>query len=123
MRIPIAYALAWPERMASGAQRLDLAQVGRFDFEDPDPERFPALRLARQALAEGGSAPARLNAANEAAVSAFLAGRIAFTDIAALVEDALSSAPAPIEISIDGLVALDRLTRRSVQSRIEERCS
>jgi len=123
MRIPIAFALAWPERMPSGAQRLDLAQVGRFEFEKPDSERFPALRLARQALAEGGSAPARLNAANEAAVGAFLAGQIRFTDIAELVEEALLSAPTSMQTSVDELVDLDQNTRRSVQSRIEERCS
>jgi 1-deoxy-D-xylulose-5-phosphate reductoisomerase len=123
MRIPIAYALAWPERMPSGAERLDLAQVGRFDFEPPDEVRFPALRLARQALVQGGNAPAVLNAANEAAVAAFLAGRIRFTDIATLVELALSRRAASAQGNIDDLIALDQSIRRSVEDSIEERCS
>jgi 1-deoxy-D-xylulose-5-phosphate reductoisomerase len=123
MRIPIAYALAWPERMPSGAERLDLAQIGSFDFEPPDEERFPALRLARQALEQGGDAPAVLNAANEAAVAAFLAGRIRFTDIAPLVEEALSRPARSAQGDIDGLIALDQSIRRSVEEQIEERCS
>ena len=81
MRIPIAYALAWPERMETPAQRLDLAAIGRLDFEAPDLERFPALRLAREALEAGGAAPIVLNAANEVAVAAFLDGGIGFPDI------------------------------------------
>ena len=123
MRIPIAYALAWPERMASGAERLDLAQLARFDFERPDEERFPALRLARRALEEDGTAPAVLNAANEAAVAAFLAGRIRFTDIAALVEESLSRRTASAQGSIDDVIALDQSVRQSVEESIEERCS
>ena len=83
MRIPIAYALAWPERMATPAQRLDLAVIARLDFEAPDLDRFPALRLAREALEAGGAAPTVLNAANEVAVASFLAGEIGFADIAA----------------------------------------
>src|SRR6185312_16740983 len=83
MRIPIAFALAWPERMASPAERLDLAAIARLDFEQPDLQRFPALRLARQALEAGGAAPVVLNAANEVAVAGFLAGRLGFADIAA----------------------------------------
>ena len=86
MRVPIAHALAWPERMETPCERLDLAAIGELDFEAPDEERFPALRLAREALEAGGAAPAVLNAANEVAVAAFLAGRIGFPDIAALVE-------------------------------------
>ena len=77
MRIPIAYALAWPERIETPAQRLDLAAIARLDFEAPDLERFPALRLAREALEAGGAAPIVLNAANEVAVASFLAGRSA----------------------------------------------
>ena len=73
MRVPIAYTLAWPERMATPCARLDLVAIGALDFEAPDLERFPALRLAREALAEGGAAPAVLNAANEVAVASFLA--------------------------------------------------
>ena len=90
MRMPIAHALAWPERMATPAQRLDLAAIGRLDFEAPDLERFPALRLAREALEAGGAAPVVLNAANEVAVASFLAGGLRFLDIAAFVERALA---------------------------------
>ena len=89
MRTPIAYALAWPERMKWPAPRLDLAQIGTLTFEAPDIERFPALRLARQALSAGGAAPTILNAANEVAVGAFLASRIGFLDIAKVVKSAL----------------------------------
>jgi 1-deoxy-D-xylulose-5-phosphate reductoisomerase len=89
MRIPIAHALAWPDRAAISAARLDLAAVGRLDFFQPDLGRFPALRLAREALRTGGAAPAVLNAANESAVEGFLAGRIGFLDIAAVVEEVL----------------------------------
>jgi 1-deoxy-D-xylulose-5-phosphate reductoisomerase len=90
MRIPIAYALAWPDRMATPCQRLDLAAVARLDFEAPDLDRFPALRLARAALVSGGSSPTVLNAANEVAVAAFLDSRIGFLDIAAVVEQTLA---------------------------------
>jgi 1-deoxy-D-xylulose-5-phosphate reductoisomerase len=90
MRTPIAYSLAWPERMAAPTERLDLARLGSLDFETPDETRFPALRLAREVLAAGGSAGTVLNAANEVAVEAFLAGRIGFLGIAALVEETLS---------------------------------
>ncbi len=81
MRIPIAYALAWPERIETPAERLDLAAIARLDFEAPDLARFPALALARAALEAGGAAPIVLNAANEVAVERFLAGAIQFTDI------------------------------------------
>lgn len=100
MRIPIAHALAWPQRMASPCQPLDLAAIARLDFEAPDEARFPALRLARQAGEAGGGAPATLNAANEVAVAAFLAGRIGFLDISLIVERCLhlydGSAPAHV---------------------------
>src|SRR3546814_3485261 len=86
MRTPIAYALAWPERMTTPVERLDLAAIGRLTFEAPDPQRFPALALARAALCAGGTAPITLNAANEEAVSAFLAGRLGFLGICATVE-------------------------------------
>ena len=105
MRIPIAYALAWPERMETPAQRLDLAALKTLEFESPDGDRFPALDLAREALRAGGSAPIVLNAANEVAVAAFLARRIGFADIAGSVARALDmisgAAPASIEEVID----------------------
>jgi len=89
MRIPIAHALAWPERIESGATSINLPDVGRLDFAPPDLDRFPCLRLAQQAAATGGTAPAILNAANEEAVAAFLDRRIGFTDIARAIEYAL----------------------------------
>jgi 1-deoxy-D-xylulose-5-phosphate reductoisomerase len=94
MRTPIAYTLAWPKRMAAPVERLDLAEVGQLTFEAPDSTRFPALRLARQALQTGGSAPTILNAANEVAVQGFLDGRLGFLDIAEVVERTLEVSPA-----------------------------
>jgi len=93
MRTPIAYTLAWPERMATPTARLDLAELGQLTFEKPDIEQFPALRLAREALQSGGAAPTILNAANEVAVHGFLAGRIGFLDIARIVERTLERLP------------------------------
>jgi 1-deoxy-D-xylulose-5-phosphate reductoisomerase len=122
MRIPIAYALAWPDRMPTPAQRLDLAAISRLDFGEPDLERFPALRLAREALEEGGSAPAALNAANEVAVATFLDGKIAFTDISRLVGDALSENSRAAPQSIEDVFEIDREVRSEVSAMIEERC-
>lgn len=90
MRTPISYALAWPHRMATPSPRLDLAEIGKLTFESPDLVRFPALRLAREALRAGGAAPTILNAANEIAVAAFLDRKIGFLDIAAMVEVTLT---------------------------------
>jgi 1-deoxy-D-xylulose-5-phosphate reductoisomerase len=92
MRIPIAHCLAWPERIEGPAKQLDLAAVRQLTFEDPDLVRFPALRLARAAIATGGAAPTVLNAADEVAVAEFLAGRLAFPGIPALVEATLEAA-------------------------------
>jgi 1-deoxy-D-xylulose-5-phosphate reductoisomerase len=91
MRTPIAYALGWPSRMPAPSPRLDLAEISTLTFEQPDPERFPALRLAREALNRGGVAPAILNAANEVAVARFLEGGIGFLDIPRVVETVLCS--------------------------------
>ena len=93
MRTPIAHALAWPRRLASGVTFLDFARLGKLEFQAPDFARFPCLRLAFAALEAGGTAPAVLNAANEVAVQAFLDRRIRFTDIAAVVEHALERVP------------------------------
>ncbi len=93
MRTPIAYVLGWPGRTAAPMRRLDLVAVGRLTFDEPDPLRFPALRLARDALTQGGGAPTVLNAANETAVHAFIEGRIGFLDIAAIVEETLTALP------------------------------
>ncbi|HVY84830.1 MAG TPA: 1-deoxy-D-xylulose-5-phosphate reductoisomerase [Caulobacterales bacterium] len=101
MRIPISYALAWPDRAAVSTARLKLAEIGRLTFEAPDEERFPALRLSRAALGTGAGAPAALNAANEVAVEAFLQGRIGFLDIARLVEQSLAA----LDVREPGLIA------------------
>ena len=90
MKAPIACAFAWPDRLPWPAQRLELAKVGPLTFEEPDPERFPALRLAKDALLRGGAAPTAMNSADEIAVSAFLDRRIGFVDIAAVVEETLA---------------------------------
>jgi 1-deoxy-D-xylulose-5-phosphate reductoisomerase len=92
MRIPIAYCLAWPERMSGPVPRLDLAQAANLTFENPDPMRFPALRLARLVLEAGGAAPTVLNAANEVAVVEFIARRLGFMGIPALVEATIEGA-------------------------------
>jgi 1-deoxy-D-xylulose-5-phosphate reductoisomerase len=89
MKIPIAHCLAWPDRLAWEAPKLDLAQLGTLEFEEPDTDRFPALRLAREAMEAGGAVPCILNAANEIAVEAFLEGKIGFCEIPALVEASL----------------------------------
>lgn len=123
MRIPIAYALAWPERMETPAERLDLAAIARLDFEPPDEQRFPALRLARHALESGGSAPVVLNAANEVAVAAFLAGRIRFTDIARTVEDALADSDDLPPASVADVIEIDRATRSRVQAAMSAMCN
>jgi 1-deoxy-D-xylulose-5-phosphate reductoisomerase len=122
MRVPIAYALAWPERMATPAERLKLADIGKLEFAEPDVHRFPALRMERQALGQAGSAPIVLNAANEVAVSSFLAGRIGFTDIASLVEQTLERAVAGAPGSIEEVIQVDLETRRSTTELIEARC-
>jgi 1-deoxy-D-xylulose-5-phosphate reductoisomerase len=111
MRTPIAYVLGWPGRTAAPMQRLDLAAVGRLTFEPPDPERFPALRLARAALVHGGGTPTVLNAANETAVHAFINGRIGFLDIAAIVEATLEALPVGPLGSLDDVYHIDREAR------------
>ena len=122
MRIPIAYALAWPDRMETPAERLDLVAAGRLDFEKPDLSRFPALRLAREALVAGGAAPVVLNAANEIAVESFLAGALRFGDIPALAERALADADFAAPRSIGDVLEIDRATRARVGSMIEALC-
>ncbi|HEX4111267.1 MAG TPA: 1-deoxy-D-xylulose-5-phosphate reductoisomerase [Stellaceae bacterium] len=111
MRTPIANTLGWPHRIPAPSPRLDLAALGRLTFEAPDPERFPALRLARAALEEGGAAPIILNAANEIAVAAFLAGAIGFLDIAAIVEESLETLERPAIAGLDDVYDADRATR------------
>ena len=119
MRTPIAYSLAWPERMHAPTKRLDLASLGTLSFETPDEERFPALKLAREVLAEGGSAGTVLNAANEVAVEAFLSGRIGFLSIAALVEATLAANGGLTTChrgSVDDVLAIDAEARAAARS-------
>jgi len=120
MRVPIGHVLAWPERMATGARRLNLLEVARLDFEAPDDQRFPALRLAREALRRGGAAPLTLNAANEVAVEAFLAGIIHFPDIARSVEQMLDMIDQPLPASIPDVLALDAQVRVRASERLSE---
>jgi 1-deoxy-D-xylulose-5-phosphate reductoisomerase len=112
MRIPIAHTLAWPERLATSAPRLDLAAAARLEFFPPDEQRFPALRLAREALQGGGGAPTILNAANEIAVAAFLHRRIGFLDIAAMVESVLDRMGTRPADTLEQVMALDEEARR-----------
>ncbi|MBX6367512.1 MAG: 1-deoxy-D-xylulose-5-phosphate reductoisomerase [Rhodospirillales bacterium] len=123
MRTPIAYTLAWPERMPAPVRRLDLAQLGKLTFEPPDPERFPALRLARAALREGGGAPTILNAANETAVHAFLSRQIGFRDIARVVERTLEALPDRALAGLEDVYALDREARETAARFVGSRAS
>jgi 1-deoxy-D-xylulose-5-phosphate reductoisomerase len=119
MRIPIASALAWPERMETPCQPLNLAQAGRLDFEAPDDTRFPALRLARQAAEAGGVTPAILNAANEVAVAAFLKDAIGFLDIAMIVEEVLNRYSAAVPSGIDDVLEADAQARSMARHVME----
>ena len=119
MRTPIAYALAYPERIPSGVGPLDLFKVARLDFEAPDTIRFPCLRLAFEALRRGDTAPAILNAANEVAVQAFLASKIAFMDIPRMIEDTLSTMTIAEAASLEDLIAIDQAARRVAESWVE----
>lgn len=112
MRTPIANALAWPERIDSGVAPLDLFAVARLDFKAPDEQRFPCLRLAREAAEAGNSAPAVLNAANEVAVEAFLQRRIRFPEIASMIEQVLDQEPVVAVESLDAVFAADQRARQ-----------
>ena len=111
MRTPIAYALGWPERIDSGVQSLDLAQVGSLQFEPPDTVRFPCLSLAREAARVGGLAPAVLNAANEVAVAAFLEGRLNFCGISQVIETVVGAGPSGTATDLDSVLAADAVAR------------
>ena len=112
MHIPIAHTLAWPKRMATTSRRLDLAMLGKLDFFEPDLDRFPALRLAREALRAGGGASTILSAANEVAVAAFLERRIGFLDIAVMVARVMEAMGAPPADTLEEVVGLDAAARR-----------
>ncbi len=120
MRIPIASALAWPLRIATNSTPLDLASIGNLSFEAPDPARFPAIRLTRAAIEAGGSTPAILNAANEVAVAAFLAGGISFLDIAAIVETVLDDYHADDGLCLETLFMIDAEARRYAATKVKE---
>jgi 1-deoxy-D-xylulose-5-phosphate reductoisomerase len=124
MRIPIAHCLAYPKRIGTPAQRLDLARISSLTFEEPDPVRFPALAIARQALAAGGAAPTVLNAANEVAVAQFVGGRLGFAGIPALVEATLDAAARTGAMtepqSVDQAIAIDLNARRLATGLLPE---
>lgn len=123
MRIPIAHCLAWPQRMSAPTPRLDLAQIGSLTFEAPDLERFPALKLARQALENGGGAATVLNAANEVAVEEFIAGRLGFAGIARLVAAVLEKVgqrPTGEPDTIDAAIAVDHVARSLARDLLPE---
>ena len=111
MRTPLAYALAWPERVASGAQRLDFTRLSELTFETPDRTRFPCLGFAYDALRHGRGASAVLNAANEVAVQAFLDGRLRFTEIAPTIDRVLDVFDPPAPAGVDEVLEIDRRAR------------
>jgi 1-deoxy-D-xylulose-5-phosphate reductoisomerase len=119
MRVPIAHALAYPERIASGARPLDLAAMKNLSFERPDHQRFPCLPLAYAALRAGGTAPAALNAANEVAVEAFLAGRLPFTAIPRVIEGTMNAVSGSDSMSLESIMAVDAIARRKASERIQ----
>jgi len=118
MRTPIAHALGWPERIASGVESLDLVATARLDFEAPDEGRFPALRLARSAAEAGGTAPIVLNAANEVAVAAFLSGSLGFLGIADLIDGVLDGQAATPVKSLSDVLAADQAARALAESML-----
>ncbi|MCK4950894.1 MAG: 1-deoxy-D-xylulose-5-phosphate reductoisomerase [Gammaproteobacteria bacterium] len=118
MRTPIAHALAWPERIESGVESLDIFSVARLDFEPPDYDRFPCLRLAYEAMHIGGTAPAILNAANEVAVQEFLEGRLAFTGISGLIEKTLKDVTPGTADSLETLYEADQQARLTAKGMV-----
>ncbi len=120
MRTPIAYSLAWPERCASGVERLDLFDVRKLDFEEPDYDRFPCLRLAKDAMAMGGTAPAILNAANELAVAAFLDDKTPYTSIPMLVDYALEHVEVGEAKDLETILEADSQARETIRVRLAQ---
>jgi len=120
MRTPIAHAMAWPERINSGVERLNLIDVARLEFEKPDLQRFPCLRLAEMAAREGGTAPAILNAANEVAVADFLENKLKFTDIARLVENVMTAMPSSAANDLDNILQADREAREHARHWVKQ---
>jgi 1-deoxy-D-xylulose-5-phosphate reductoisomerase len=120
MKLPIQYALTWPDRLEADFERMDLTRIGGLTFEEPDHASFPCLRLAYDALRAGGTAPAGLNAANEVAVAAFLRGELSFPGIAALIEESLARIPLRSAASLDDIVETDRDARAWAQAHIAQ---
>jgi 1-deoxy-D-xylulose-5-phosphate reductoisomerase len=121
MRTPIAHALAWPERIVSGVEPLDIFEVAKLDFEKPDTDRFPCLRLCYEAIETGGTATVVLNAANEIAVDAFLAGDIGFTDIPRLIEMTLQKAEIMDDVSsLEPILQADTIARTITRECLQD---
>jgi 1-deoxy-D-xylulose-5-phosphate reductoisomerase len=120
MRTPIAYGLAWPERIDAGVERLDLFDIARLDFVAPDEKRFPCLRLAREAMQQGGTSSAILNAANEVAVNEFLQKRIRYTDIVRIIESVLENVTQHEATSLEIILEDDKLARESAMHIVED---
>ena len=123
MRIPIAYAMGWPERIATPAQRLNLAEIANLSFEQPDLERFPCLALAWAAMRAGGSAPCILNAANEIAVAAFMEGQAGFLDIDAIVAETLAMVPSGRVATLEEVLAVDAAARDAARTLVKARAA
>ena len=121
MRTPIAFGLGFPDRIDGGVRSLDLAKIGKLEFEPLDLQRFPCVRLAYEAMRRGGTAPAILNAANEVAVEAFLANRLRFIDIPQLIEDVLSKISADDATTLEGILAADQLARAAARDAVATR--
>ncbi|GAB6053493.1 1-deoxy-D-xylulose-5-phosphate reductoisomerase [Magnetospira thiophila] len=119
MRTPIAYSMAWPDRMGAPVEKLDLAKIATLSFQSPDMERFPALRLAREALQRGGAVPTVLNAANEVAVAGFLGRKIGFLDIARVVEETMNAEQSGTMESLSDVLETDAWARRKAQERMD----
>ncbi len=120
MRIPSANTLAWPERMTTNCEPLNLAEIGKLEFELPDEHRFPATRIARAAIVAGGAKPAMLNAANEVAVAAFLGRAVQFLDITEIVTRLLDSYSPPEPSALADIFAIDKETRVRTEQLVEE---
>jgi 1-deoxy-D-xylulose-5-phosphate reductoisomerase len=120
MRTPISYTLAWPQRMVAPSARLDLGKIATLTFEPPDSERFPALRLAREALKAGGAAPTILNASNEVAVAGFLDNNLGFLDIPRIVAETLEKMPVSAIRSVDDALSVDNEARHIARDIMTE---
>ena len=123
MRIPIAHALSWPNRISSGAATLSLTDIARLDFQKPDMANLPCLRLARRAAEEGGTTPAVLNAANEIAVDSFLSERISFTAIPTVIEKVMDSMPVMKLVSVEAVLQFDNEARERAVAAIDSLAS